>query len=366
MRIITVFLSLCLFASPAVAADIKAEFTKAYKAYNAAVEDGDKDQILATAKKAYEVGLMRFGENNINTGGLALNYGNALLEKWKNKEAAKVLTASLEIYEKEYGENSINLIDPLFSLADAESQNLEKNAGVYHLLRVSELIEKNLGKENDIYFETQLKIGIRYYSGNAGNRQKYALEKVKNAHAWFLKKYGAESSFTASASHWVGRVYLQRKKYNAAVKSLNEALLGLDSSKNSRHRLAMSTHAFLVNAYEGIGDDEKAAKHCQLIGQINPSDSIDGALPIYKVAPKYPRAMAMKGREASVVVSFTVDKNGETKDIKVIEEESKGDTGFYQASIEAVKQFRYAPRYQNGEFLETKGVLNRLSFKLED
>ena len=159
MRIITLVLSFILFTSSAVAGDIKADFTKAYKAYNAAVEAGDKDAVIEMAQKAYEIGKKRFGEDDINTGGLALNYGNALLGKWPRDEAVKVLKHSLKIYEQVYGKGSLDLIDPLFALAEAQRSNYKMKWGLAYLRRASDVVEKNLGKDVAIYYEIELMIG---------------------------------------------------------------------------------------------------------------------------------------------------------------------------------------------------------------
>ena len=368
MRIIIslLFLFLVLFTSPAVAADIKADFTKAYNAYNAAVEAGDKDAVIEAAQRAYQVGKKRFGEDDINTGGLALNYGNALLGKWRGEEAVEVLTFALEIYEQVYGKKSLDLIDPLLALAEAERSNYKKKWGIVHLHRASDIVEQQLGKDVGVYYEIELMIGQIYYYGITGRKQSTALAYFERAHEWYRAKYGEESPHTAQAVFWIGKSHLQGRKYKLAITDFNEALKGLDSSTNSQHRLALSTHAFLVSAYEKLGDKEKSREHCRTIGMLHPKDEIDGAQPVYRAPLVFPKAMASTGKEGEVVVEFTVDKNGETKNIKVVEGESRGGKGFYKATVEAIAKTRYAPRYQNGEFLETKNVRNRLVFKLTD
>ena len=93
--------------------------------------------------------------------------------------------------------------------------------------------------------------------------------------------------------------------------------------------------------------------------------SADGDyLPIVKVAPVYPQRAIDRGIEGYVIVEFTVTKTGAVRDPKVVEYEPS--TIFNKAALAAALKFKYKPRIVNGEPIEVRGVLNKITFQLED
>jgi protein TonB len=93
--------------------------------------------------------------------------------------------------------------------------------------------------------------------------------------------------------------------------------------------------------------------------------SADGDyLPIVKVAPIYPQRAIDRGIEGYVIVEFTVAKTGSVKNPRVVE--FHPSTIFNKAAVDAALKFKYKPRIVNGEPIEVHGVLNKITFKLED
>jgi len=93
--------------------------------------------------------------------------------------------------------------------------------------------------------------------------------------------------------------------------------------------------------------------------------SADGDyLPIVKVAPVYPRRAVDRGIEGYVIVQFTVTKTGAVRDPRVVEYHPS--TIFNKSALAAALKFKYKPRIVNGEAIEVHGVLNKITFQLED
>jgi protein TonB len=93
--------------------------------------------------------------------------------------------------------------------------------------------------------------------------------------------------------------------------------------------------------------------------------SADGDyLPIVKVAPVYPSRAIDREIEGYVIVEFTVTKTGAVRDPKVVEYHPS--TIFNRAALAAALKFKYKPRIVNGEPIEVHGVLNKITFQLED
>ena len=74
------------------------------------------------------------------------------------------------------------------------------------------------------------------------------------------------------------------------------------------------------------------------------------------VAPEYPMEALSKEVGGVVQIEFTVDKNGETRDIHVVNAEPAGV--FDRAAIAAVKRWRYEPAIVDGAATEVPVRLN--------
>lgn len=77
--------------------------------------------------------------------------------------------------------------------------------------------------------------------------------------------------------------------------------------------------------------------------------------------PEYPRSALKAGITGSVIVAYTVDTKGATRDAQIIE--SKPPGVFDDAAITAVKRWRYAPMVVNGTAVEVP-VKTRVVFEL--
>jgi protein TonB len=66
---------------------------------------------------------------------------------------------------------------------------------------------------------------------------------------------------------------------------------------------------------------------------------------IYRVAPRYPESAAQAQLEGLVILEATVDTEGRVQSVRVLSSHGSFD----QATINAVKQWRYAPLVLNGQ-----------------
>jgi protein TonB len=86
-------------------------------------------------------------------------------------------------------------------------------------------------------------------------------------------------------------------------------------------------------------------------------------LPILKVQPIYPRRALSRGIEGYVILEFTVTRTGAVKDPAIIE--SDPPKVFDDAAIRAALEFKYKPKFVNGESVDVAGVQNKITFRLE-
>lgn len=96
----------------------------------------------------------------------------------------------------------------------------------------------------------------------------------------------------------------------------------------------------------------------------NPWDNnSDSPIRLVAVAPIYPQQQANRGVEGYVDVQFDITKSGTTENIEIVAYHPS--TVFNRSVIRAVSRWRYQPRVIEGESVGTKGVLDRVTFELE-
>lgn len=346
-------------ASSAVLADEKSDpkaFREAYNAYQLAVENGKRADAMAYAREAFEYGEKLFGPDHKNTAALLLNYGRLI---YNNEDARDVLADAVKRYEKLYGADSAEMIDPLMDLA-------ANSAGI-----------GTLGKAKRIYSRA-LKLGRIHYPDNALIEGQIRLEMGKIS----LQEARARSALKelrrakdllrdtdspiatakiAEADFYIGKYMMADGKYERAEESLLKSLEVFEQhAPNSS--MTLSNHAFLIRVYEEQGLRDQATKHCRAIGAKTPRNPDQEYMPVYLTGPVYPRAAQRAGKEGYAIVEFTVDKDGFVKDPYVVEVD--GHKTFGTAAANVVSKFRYAPRYKGGSPVDSTGVRYRFSFNL--
>ena len=78
--------------------------------------------------------------------------------------------------------------------------------------------------------------------------------------------------------------------------------------------------------------------------------------------PNYPAEARAAHIEGWVLVEYTVSAEGRVVDPHVVKAEPPNV--FDQAALDAVRQWRYTPRYVNGVPAEATGVRSKVTFKL--
>ena len=91
----------------------------------------------------------------------------------------------------------------------------------------------------------------------------------------------------------------------------------------------------------------------------------DGSyVPIFKVPPIYPRRAQERGIEGCVMLEFTVTKVGAVREPVVLWSIPSGI--FDRAAMRSALKFKYKPQIRDGEAIEVSGVLNQITFIIED
>lgn len=336
----------------------KQAFRTAYKAYQEAAASGKQWDALKYAREAYEYGEKVYGPNHKNTATLLFNYGRLIPKK---EEAREILQDAVNRYEKLYGADAEQMIDPLMDLAanSAGVGTLGKARSIYR--RALELAQVHYPGDKHMEGIIRLEMG-KIALQEAQSRQ--ALTHLNKAKSLLAAVPGnATVAQVAEADFLIGKYQMAKKNYAKATESLLASLdVYEEYAPNSRS--TMTNHAFLIRVYEEQGMRDKATKHCRAIGAKSPVKPDQDYMPVYRASPVYPSSAQRAGREGYAIVELTVDKDGFVKNPTAVE--VKGHNGFRDASLEAVAKFRYAPQYKDGKPVDTEGVRYRFTYNLRN
>ena len=83
------------------------------------------------------------------------------------------------------------------------------------------------------------------------------------------------------------------------------------------------------------------------------SSGVAEGLKTHTVNPKYPREAREKGIQGDVILQATIDTKGNITNLNPVQ----GDPILVEASVEAVKQWRYKPYILNGEPVEVETTI---------
>ncbi|MBL4836674.1 MAG: TonB family protein [Kordiimonadaceae bacterium] len=328
----------------------------AHKAYSEALKAGDRGEAWKQVQLTYDLAKQFHGPTHKVTGIAALNYGRMIYD---SKKSVKILSEALAIYEKHYGEDSVDIIDPLMELATGKLKTKSTGSAKGLFKRALEIAEVQEGKRSRLVGSVNQEIG-EAFATTTGSRG--SLKYFETARDIFAKNDTIKDKAQLGiANFWIGKYYLSRRKNKPATKALLTSLNQLEAiSPNSQVTLA--NHAFLISAYEDQGMREEATEHCLAIGRAKPFDPNQDYKPVYRTNPIYPSSANAAGKEGYAIVSLTVDEKGFVKEPKVIE--WKGSRAFGREALVAANKFRYVPQFQNGEAIETSDVKYKFSFNL--
>ena len=345
--IISCFFSFSLAAT-------RVEFDRAYEKYQQLVEQNETQQAVKAAEHAWQLGADVYGMESVNMANLAVNYAMLLRKVGQKLKAVSILESALEIQYKHYGKNAPELIDTLVELGKSsfDEKNI-RSSGRYFKKAI-----KIAGKADDPMLVATLNLGAGVF---LSRRQIDSKAYFEQAYEIFDEQVGPADVRTGLAAFHLGRAALSRKKYEKAKNYLLLAVSAFAASDLQNRQFELTARGYLIHAYEELGQSDLATEHCQIIGRKSPTADNENYIPVFKKSPVYPAFELRNGRTGEVILEFVVDESGFTRNHIVVESTSDR---FSRAALAAARQFRYAPRFENGEPVSTSGVQNKIAFDL--
>lgn len=341
--------------------DDRAAFLAAYAEYQALLEADDAERLAAAAGKAYELGLAILPADDRSLPALAVNYGSALIDAGDDDAAVAVLTEAIDHYEEAYGADAVELVPVYMALGNTTGEVFDADRQRRYYRRALKLAASHYGPRSAEYgyYSLQAGIGLMNESQSADARR-----FLEEGHEILLETQGAEDPTTGIAAFHLGRYHVARRNYRKAEGFLVAALQTFEDPERPTSKLEVGAHAWLVSIYQELGVPQQATPHCQAIGRMTPFSENQDYQPLFRRAPRYPAGALQRGRQGFADVRFTVDDQGFVRDAEIIAYE--GDAAFKAAALDAVADFRYAPRFVNGEPVATAGIETRISFTIND
>jgi hypothetical protein len=359
-----------LLITPAFAdqAADKAEFKKLYAEFNDLYASSEEiEPSIVLGKKLYNLAPKAYGKNHKNTAVVTYNLaklyddmGNYWIEYTTGKKIYKLRASE---YYKEYFNILLKLKEPInesyisqyFSFVIADILGKSSYYTKRYASRLINMAEDFGIPENEIA-ELEFNIAIAIYSvTDPRDAQKY-LKKSYNRN---LKTFGENHFKIGQNQFWRAKIDFIKKRYSSAEKRYKKALLIFEDNPNLSEQLIPQTHALLIALYEETNKSELSTKHIQFLA-VERSDNFNRKLePIFKIMPKFVRKPGQYIPSGEIELIFNIDKDGKTKDIKIVKSDHKE---FVKPLIESISKWRYAPTIRNGKLVETTDITYSMVF----
>ena len=334
----------------------QAVFNDAYQNYLNAIKT--KENVQQAAEQAYTLGKTVYGENADNTANLAINYAKSI-----NRYGKQWIEKRFSLYQQAYtilvnnhGKQSPETIDALVGMASFAPSAQKAD---YYLEQVIAIANT----QNNPKFVADMKLEAATILANKFSYEKYREAKnyLEEADEYYLANLPKNSVEQIKADFLMASFAEGRKRYDQAIERLNRVVNVFDESLSYDHNAELTAHSRLIGLYEKQGKSDEATKHCIAIAKMVPWKESQEQKPLYRVNPKYPKNKARFSKDGSVVMEFEVDESGFVKNPQVIS--SEGGVAFEKSAVEALAQWRYAPKFEHGKAVAATSKV-QLDFKV--
>jgi TonB family protein len=358
-RVLLMGLSLSVLSTMSFAeqaSNAQGVFNDAYQNYLNAVKT--KENVQQAAEQAYTLGKAVYGDNSDNTANLAINYAksiNGYGKKWIEKRFS-LYQQAYTISVNNHGNKSLETVDSLVGMANFAPSAQKAD---YYLDQVIAIANT----ENKPKFLADMKLEAATILANKFSYEKYREAKnyLEEADEYYQANLPKNSVEQIKADFLMASFAEGRKRYDQAIERLNRVVKVFDENLSYDHSAELTAHSRLIGLYEKKGKSDEATKHCIAIAKMVPWKESQEQTPLYRVNPKYPKNKARFSKDGSVVMEFQVDESGFVKNPQVIS--SEGGVAFEKSAVEALAQWRYAPKFEHGKAVAATSKV-QLDFKV--
>ena len=352
--------------SPALADD----FTDTYQAFQTAYKNKDLASSVRLGNESWKLGQEKFGEDSEQAMKLRYSLANVLVEAEQPEQALAHYKEVVDDYRDHYGDNHLNtlyLYTDVINYLHMHVSKLGKPARDFLQKMGTQLVKDAdepayASKKEEAYLYAEAAQAL-VKAPMLTTTKHNVLEFYRHANQVVTAQWGEEDARTLQTRLFLGKAYELANKTQDAAQTYESILDSLGEDTQVTPPLKLVTHARLVTLFEKSGDSEAATKHCRAIGEMKPWDPDQKPEPIYRVNPKYPVTAAKRGNEGSAFLSYIVNSQGMVEDLTV--DKVDGYPGFGKKALQAVEQWRYAPKFEDGKPVDSERLTVQMDFKVE-
>ena len=316
------------------------EFNTAYLQYGE-TKDTQPDIAREAARRAYELGRELFGVDSERSAMLAINYATLIEDETQSQE---YLDEAVEVYQRIFGFGSEAIIDPLMRLGRTLNDRERLTLASQYYERALQLSRDHLGEDSSKAGNLELELASISLRVGDLDQVSARLERARS----ILSSYtdpGSQSGMTR-IDLLTGEYFIVREQYRAAIEPLLASLGKF--VRFPRAGITVRNRISLIRAYENLGEQERATEHCLAIGIAQRVSEGENLRPVYTVIPE---VLRNKDQSHPIRVEFVVDREGFVREPQIQTDIDEAE--LRQAVIEAIAQFRFAPRFIDGSFVES-------------
>ena len=338
------------------------------KQYQLASSQGNDQQALSYALAAVEES--NFSSSNEPENWLKLNYNLALAyaKTGNYEQATEQFERVIALSEDLHGEYHIQTYAAKLELVRLYEGQLINGTSKRQKLAHQRLVQRlllNLDEAEKAHPEDAAQL---YYLVSTQMLQNYTApvstsqaQKIVERSVELAKAtWGDNDTRTLEQQFLLGKRLFITRDYNDAIAQLNMVTHALDTHLNYSHPWSLQAHALLSEAYMRKGNVQLANYHNQQISDMTPSQQDLAPIPLLRERPAYPNIDQRMREPASVQIKFDLSDEGQVVNARVLGID--GSHYFAESALNAVKQWRYAPKFENGEAVATSGLTVNVDF----
>ena len=339
--ILTVVSCLLLFFSQLPVAQeeaqISKEFTKTYRAYNAAYAQRNYARAAELARKALDLAVAELGAGHEKIPVLQINLAHVLIIIGETEEAEPILLEAKDRMIKQLGPDSPDLITIH-----------EDHAKIY------------AGKQELDQARAELDTIIAIITKASGARAAGIANVLvqQAAMAIYDENFGKDNVRSADVISLLGDIDLTRRQYEPAEQKYLEALRIYEDNLLEDDPIVLANHNRLAKLYVALRDDKFAGHADQVI--LHTPDQDGPAVPLFVMQPKYPVFEDGVRPTGWALVEFTVTTEGRVLNPSIVE--SKPGRVFDQVTLDVTPKWRFRPKVVEGQRIDQEHTRVRLVF----
>ena len=360
MRFITItgsalLLCLCLVTAAQEEVQISREFTKTYRAYNAAYSQGNFVRAAELARKALDLAVAELGADHEKIPVLQINLAHALILTGQMEEAEPILLPAKEKMIEQLGADNPDLITIHEDHAKIHAGKQELDKAREELDAIISIITKHSGaRAAGIANVLIQQATIHIAQDNVDKGEAAYLEAL----AIYDENFGKGNARSADVISLLGDVDLARQEYGKAEQKYLQALGIYEEHLLEDDPIVLANHSRLARLYVALRDD-KFADHADKVIRHTP-DKEGAAVPLFVMQPRYPVFEDGTRPTGWALVEFTVTTDGRVLHPGIVE--SKPGELFDQVTLDVTPKWRFKPKVVDGQRVDQENTRVRLVF----